>query len=104
MPTPDFQVTNNDGIIAISGRLDFTTATQALSAVNEHLSAISTANSQVNDNAVVIDLNGVTHSNSAGLALLIEWLAQAQRASLTVRFENIPNSLRQFVRFQPFVR
>jgi len=91
MPTPDFQVETKDGIIAVSGRLDFSTATEALSAVNEQMLAVASGNSD----AQVIDLSAVTHSNSAGLALMIEWLAEAQRAGRIVRFENIPSSLRQ---------
>lgn len=102
MPTPDFEVTARDGIIAISGRLDFTTATQVLGVVNEHILALPARSadnlvpeSQISDKAQVIDLADVTHSNSAGLALMIEWLAEAQRNGLNIRFENIPNSLRQ---------
>jgi len=91
MPTPDFRVETINGVIAVSGQLDFSTAAQALDAVNEQLLAIPDASSDVH----VIDLADVTHSNSAGLALLIEWLAEAQRTGRTIRFENIPNSLRQ---------
>jgi len=95
MPTPDFQVTRVDGIIAVSGCLDFTTAAQVLGAVNEQLLALPAENSDTNSNIQVIDLAAVTHSNSAGLALLIEWLAEAQRTGRNIRFENIPDSLRQ---------
>jgi phospholipid transport system transporter-binding protein len=46
----------------------------------------------------VIDLAGVTTSDSAGLALLIEWLSVAQGASRPLRFENIPSQLQQLAR------
>ncbi len=103
MPTPDFQVATNNGVIAVSGRLDFTTATQVLGAVNEHMSASPSGinGKQVADSdqpiahAQVIDLAAVTHCNSAGLALMIEWLAEAQRTGRNIRFDNIPDSLRQ---------
>ncbi len=95
MPTPEFHVTNVDGVIAVSGCLDFTTATQVLGAVNEQMSAIPAENSNAHSDIQVIDLAAVTQSNSAGLALLIEWLAEAQRNGRNIRFENIPNSLRQ---------
>ena len=91
MQNPDFQVAAQGGTIAISGRLDFSTANQALQAVNEQL--LQTGAGQ--ESPQVIDLGGVTHSNSAGLALMIEWLAEAQRNKQTVRFQNIPDSLRQ---------
>jgi len=91
MPAPDFQVSTVDGVIAVSGCLDFSTATQVLGAVNEQMLAIPTTQSDTQ----VIDLAAVTQCNSAGLALMIEWLAEAQRTGRNVRFENIPNSLRQ---------
>ena len=97
MPNPDFQVTVKDGAIAVSGRLDFTTAKQALLAVNTEMAAQWQSSQAVESSAATqtIDLGGVTHSNSAGLALMIEWLAEAQRARQTIRFANIPDSLRQ---------
>ena len=42
------------------------------------------------DEAGVIDLAGVTSSDSAGLALLIEWLSIARGANRALRYENIP--------------
>ena len=53
----------------------------------------------INDGrATVIDLAGVTASDSAGLALLIEWLSVAKSAGRTLRFENIPSQLQQLAR------
>jgi phospholipid transport system transporter-binding protein len=46
----------------------------------------------------VIDLAGVTASDSAGLALLIEWLSVAKGAGRALRFENIPSQLQQLAR------
>jgi phospholipid transport system transporter-binding protein len=48
--------------------------------------------------ATVIDLAGVTASDSAGLALLIEWLSVAKAANHALRFENIPSQLKQLAR------
>jgi phospholipid transport system transporter-binding protein len=48
--------------------------------------------------AVVIDLSSVTASDSAGLALLIEWLSVAMAANHPLRFENIPSQLQQLAR------
>ena len=42
-----------------------------------------------------IDLAGVTGSDSAGLALLIEWLSIAREAKQHLRYENIPAQLHQ---------
>ncbi len=45
--------------------------------------------------ASVIDLAAVTGSDSAGLALLIEWLSVAKAVSRELRYENIPLQLHQ---------
>ena len=43
--------------------------------------------------ASVIDLAGVTDSDSSGLALLIEWLSVAKGAGRSLRYENMPAQL-----------
>ena len=48
--------------------------------------------------AAIIDLGGVTSSDSSGLALLIEWLSVAKYDRRTLRFENIPLQLHQLAR------
>lgn len=45
--------------------------------------------------AAVIDLADVTDGDSAGLALLIEWLSVAKEARRPLRYENMPAQLRQ---------
>jgi phospholipid transport system transporter-binding protein len=45
--------------------------------------------------AAVIDLGAVTDSDSAGLALLIEWLSVAMEWKRSLRYENMPAQLRQ---------
>jgi len=45
--------------------------------------------------ASLIDLAAVTGSDSAGLALLIEWLSVAKAVSRDLRYENIPAQLHQ---------
>jgi phospholipid transport system transporter-binding protein len=46
-------------------------------------------------NAAVIDLAGVTDSDSSGLALLIEWLSVAKGSGRSLRYENMPAQLHQ---------
>ena len=48
--------------------------------------------------AAVIDLGGVIGSDSAGLALLIEWLSVATAAGRPLRYENIPGQVHQLAR------
>jgi len=47
------------------------------------------------DHGAVIDLGGVTDSDSSGLALLIEWLSVAKAAGRKLRYENVPAQLQQ---------
>jgi len=42
---------------------------------------------------LVIDCQGVTASDSAGLAVLIDWLAAARAAGRTLRFTHVPQGL-----------
>jgi phospholipid transport system transporter-binding protein len=48
--------------------------------------------------AAVIDLGAITSSDSAGLALLIEWLSVAKGAGRALRYENVPTQLHQLAR------
>ena len=73
----------------VTGSLHFTTVSALLAA------GVAAINS---GRAAVIDLAGVTGSDSAGLALLIEWLSVAKSAGRTLRFENVPSQLQQLAR------
>ena len=46
-------------------------------------------------NAAIIDLAGVTDSDSSGLALLIEWLSVAKESQRSLRYENMSAQLHQ---------
>lgn len=76
----------SEGRARVAGALEFDTVTALLPSG-------STAIEQ--GRASTIDLSGVTASDSAGLALLIEWLSVAQAAGRTLRFENIPLQIHQ---------
>ena len=45
-----------------------------------------------------VDLGGVRRSDSAGLALLIEWVRQARAVDQTIRLVNMPEQMRDIVR------
>ena len=47
---------------------------------------------------MVLDLSGVARADSAGLALLMEWMREARRRGVSVRFENIPEQLQAIAR------
>ena len=48
--------------------------------------------------ASIIDLAGVTSSDSSGLALLIEWVSVARAAKRSLHYENVPAQIHQLAR------
>ncbi|HXA35356.1 MAG TPA: STAS domain-containing protein [Steroidobacteraceae bacterium] len=77
------------GRARVAGSLHFTTV-RALLADGEVA---------INDGrAESIDLAGVTGSDSAGLALMIEWLSVAKAAGRALHYENLPSQLQQLAR------
>ncbi|HEX7374083.1 MAG TPA: STAS domain-containing protein [Steroidobacteraceae bacterium] len=69
--------------LVASGDLGFATATEALAAGVRLLDG----------GACTIDLAKVTDSDSAGLAVLIEWLAHARGKGCRLRYENVPSQI-----------
>ena len=73
-----------EGRFGVRGVLDFTTVGALLS---KGVAAFGGCRE------VVLDLQGVTRSNSAGLALLLEWLDHGRAQGFELRFVNLPDSL-----------
>jgi phospholipid transport system transporter-binding protein len=73
-----------EGRFALSGEMTFETAEQILRAsespFEEHTQ-------------LEIDLSGVTDSDSAGLALLLEWVTWANHSVREIRFTRVPEKL-----------
>jgi phospholipid transport system transporter-binding protein len=63
------------------GELGFATASLALRSGMEQ---IGRADDQV------VDLAGVTEGDSAGVAVLVEWISVAAAAGVGLRYENVP--------------
>ena len=74
----------------VEGELNFATAPELLQTM---LGQFPSSGSEVR-----IDLAGVTRSDSAGLALLVEWLRLAQKQGVTLQFHNLPVQLREIAR------
>jgi phospholipid transport system transporter-binding protein len=49
-------------------------------------------------NRISIDLGGVTRSDSAGLALLIEWVRESERLGKSITFLNMPAQMQSIAR------
>lgn len=62
------------------------------------LQARGTALIQQGGGALVIDLSGISTADSAGLALLVDWLAEARARGGSLRYEQIPETLHALAR------
>ncbi len=84
----EFQIdqAHGTGGFRLSGALSFATVPEVL-ASSMNLLRRSGA-------SVYIDLQAVERSDSAGLALLVEWLRVARRLNKTITFRNIPPQMR----------
>lgn len=49
--------------------------------------------------AIAVDLAGVTRADSAGIALLLEWLRQAHAANAGLSFHNAPAQMHAIIDF-----
>jgi len=50
------------------------------------------------DGPLTVDLGQVERADSAGLALLIEWTREAERAKRPIQFHNVPRQMREIAR------
>jgi phospholipid transport system transporter-binding protein len=73
-----------DGRFLVHGKLEFETVTEALEESDRLFHG---------DGALDIDLGSVSTGDSAGLALLLEWVRQARHAGRKITFRNVPEQL-----------
>jgi len=78
-----------DGRFRVSGVLDASTAREMLEESEARFEQFA---------GLDIDLGGVGESDSAGLALLIEWLRLARQWQKEIRFENVPAQIEALAR------
>lgn len=78
------------GYARVEGELDFTTVTALLAAGEALLRR---------PGALEIDLGGVTAANSAGLALILEWLDIARSRRIALQYRDLPESLLRIADF-----
>jgi phospholipid transport system transporter-binding protein len=74
------------GRIVVTGELTFASARDA-----RHLGLLVLEGSSAQ--RLIIDCSSVTRSDSAGLAVLLDWLAWGRRKSRVIALENLPASL-----------
>lgn len=78
-----------DGRWTVSGALDFNSVEGLLAQARSIMRR---------DGDAEIDLEGVTRADSAGLALLVEWLRESERRGASIRFVNVPEQMKQIAR------
>jgi len=71
--------------LGVEGVLDFDTVVPLMDQSRRYFAGES--------RRLEVDLQGVRRANSAGLALLLEWLELAQERGISLRFRNLPESL-----------
>ncbi len=75
-----------EGRIVVTGELTFASAREA-----RQIGVLVLEGSRAAK--LVIDCSGVTRADSAGLAVLLDWLAWGRRKSRPVSLQNLPASL-----------
>ena len=75
---------NDEGIIAVSGTLGFDLVSDML----EHSRPFFAGK-----DALVFNLSAVEKTDSAGLALLIEWMVMAKKTGQTISFQGMPKQM-----------
>jgi len=78
-----------DGRFSLSGRMSFDTAGSILRKSEELFEPHT---------LLEIDLSGITHTDSAGLALLLEWITWANHTVREIRFEGMPEKINAIAR------
>lgn len=59
-----------------------------------HKTINSVLNQNIFDsNPLTVDFSGVTHADSSGLALMVQWTRRAQKEAVTLHFVHIPEKL-----------
>jgi phospholipid transport system transporter-binding protein len=82
-------VAREDGAVKVTGELTFQTVPDFLARSGAWLGGT--------DDVATIDLRAVTRADSAGVALLLEWLRLARGGGREVRFANVPEQLRHLI-------
>ena len=81
----DYTLTDlGDGNFSLTGRMTFDTAGRILRESEEPFEQHT---------LLTVDLSGITHTDSAGLALLLEWITWANHTVREIRFEGMPEKI-----------
>jgi phospholipid transport system transporter-binding protein len=73
-----------DGRFRVGGLLDASTVTAVLEESRMRFQGVA---------SIIVDLGGVTESDSSGLALLLEWLRLARKEKQKIHFDHVPQQI-----------
>ena len=82
-------VENGDGSWLLQGELGY----MSVPSVLQHAGV-----NMLGKERITVDLKGVTRADSAGLALLVEWLRESENAGNSIEFVNVPTQLLSIAR------
>ena len=82
-------VENGDGSWLLQGELGY----MSVPSVLQHAGV-----NMLGKERITVDLKGVTRADSAGLALLVEWLRESESAGNSIEFVNVPAQLLSIAR------
>jgi len=82
-------VENDDGSWLLQGELGYLSVPSVLQHAGVNM---------LGKELVTVDLKGVTRADSAGLALLVEWLRESESAGNSIKFVNVPAQLLSIAR------
>lgn len=83
-------VHDGQNCLRLEGELSFTTVPALVRSGAEFLARCGAE--------VVVDLSGVRRADSAGLALLVEWMRHARRLDKAIRFRAMPAQMQAMAR------
>lgn len=82
-------VARDNGVLEVNGRLTFQTVPEVLAQAAQGLNRAGSA--------ITVDLRNVALIDTAGVALMLEWLGQARAQKRTLTFVNLPEQVRHLI-------
>ncbi|MEE8387827.1 MAG: STAS domain-containing protein [Acidiferrobacterales bacterium] len=80
----------NGDLLRVKGALTFATVPA--------LAALAGTWTASDEKPIIVDLSGVSHSDSAGLALLLQWVGELRGVGKEIKYINIPDQVEDFIR------
>lgn len=87
----DLHIHQHDHCLSLSGELDHGGVCRALKEGRDWMNNGSAP--------LQVDLAGITRCESAGIALLLEWLRQARRQGRQIEFRRVPEQMQVLLKF-----